>query len=133
MADGVRRALIHASDAQGQETVVSGEGTTGSQIGPDDPFFLGSGSKMITAAAVLQLVDQGLVGLDDLLADYVHFEVADPISIRHLLQHKSGLGDNDDLYDTCEPDEVLEGLAALAPSQLFTNTAWKAVDWADGG
>ena len=70
----------------------------------------------ITAVAILQLVDQGLVGLDDLLADYVDFDVATPISIRHLLQHKSGLGDNGDIYDTCDPGEVIEGLAALAAS-----------------
>jgi D-alanyl-D-alanine carboxypeptidase len=114
IADGAGSALLYVSDAEGAVTAVSGAGTNGSLIGPDDVFFLGSGSKMITAVAILQLVDQGLVGLDDLLADYVDFEVATPISIRHLLQHKSGLGDNGDIYDTCDPDEVIEGLAALA-------------------
>jgi CubicO group peptidase (beta-lactamase class C family) len=56
------------------------------------------------------------VGLDDLLADYVAFEVTTPTTIRHLLQHKSGLGDTDKIYDTCDPNEVIEGLAALAVS-----------------
>jgi D-alanyl-D-alanine carboxypeptidase len=116
LADGARRALIYVSDAQGIASAVSGEGSNGLDIAPDDAFFLGSGSKMITAVAILQLVDQGLVGLDDPLADYVDFEVATPMTVRHLLQHKSGLGEGDAIYDTCDPDEVMEGLAALAAS-----------------
>jgi D-alanyl-D-alanine carboxypeptidase len=120
IADAAGNALIHVSDQHGTTTVVSGEGENGEAIQPDDAFFLGSGSKMITAAAILQLVDQGLVGLDDLLADYVDFDVATPITIRHLLQHKSGLWDDDSIYDTCDPDVVMEGIAALAqrPSNL---------------
>jgi D-alanyl-D-alanine carboxypeptidase len=114
IADAAGRALIFVSDQHGTTTVVSGEGDNGEAIHPDDAFFLGSGSKMITAATILQLVDQGLVGLDDLLADYVDFEVATPITIRHLLQHQSGLGDDNSIYDTCDPDEVMEGLADLA-------------------
>lgn len=114
IADNAQSALIYVSDEQGVVTVVSGEGDSGQEIGANDAFFVGSTSKMITAAAILQLVDQGLVGLDDLLADYVDFDVATPIAIQHLLQHKSGLGDGDSMYDTCDPDEVMEGLAALA-------------------
>jgi CubicO group peptidase (beta-lactamase class C family) len=83
-------------------------------IEPDDVFFLGSGSKMITAATILRLVDQGHVGLDDLLADYVEFDVATPITIRHLLQHTSGLPDDNSIYETCDPDEVMDRLAAQA-------------------
>jgi D-alanyl-D-alanine carboxypeptidase len=114
IADAAGNALISVSDEDGTTTVVSGEGENGEAIQPDDAFFIGSGSKMITAAAILQLVDQDLVGLDDLLADYVGFEVATPITIRQLLQHKSGLGDDDSIYDTCDPDVVMEGLAAQA-------------------
>ena len=117
IADDAGRALIYVSDAQGISVVVSGEGSNGSPIKPGDAFFLGSASKMITAVAILQLVDQGLVGLDDMLADYVDFDVATPITIRHLLQHKSGLGDTDKIYETCDPNEVMEGLAALAASR----------------
>jgi D-alanyl-D-alanine carboxypeptidase len=69
---------------------------------------------MITAATILRLVDQGLLGLDDLLADHVDFEVATPITIRHLLQHTSVIPDDCSIYESCDPDEVLAGLAALA-------------------
>jgi D-alanyl-D-alanine carboxypeptidase len=114
IANAAGNALIYVSDQHGTTTVVSGEGEDGATIKPDDAFFIGSGSKMITAAAILQLVDQGLIGLDDLLEDYVEFEVSTPITIRHLLQHKSGLGDDDSIYDTCDPDVVMDGLAAQA-------------------
>ena len=114
IADAAGDALIFVSDEGGVFTAVSGHGDTGVAIEPDAAFFLGSGSKMITAATILRLVDQGLVGLDDLLADYVDFEVATPITIRHLLQHTSGLSDDNSIYDTCDPDEVMDGLAAQA-------------------
>ncbi|MGI9586258.1 MAG: serine hydrolase domain-containing protein [Acidimicrobiia bacterium] len=114
IADEAGDALIYVSDADGTTTVVAGEGENDEAIQADDAFFIGSGSKMITAVAVLQLVDQGLVGLDDLLEEYVEFEVSTPITIRHLLQHKSGLGDDGFFYETCDPEEVMEGLAALA-------------------
>jgi CubicO group peptidase (beta-lactamase class C family) len=126
IADSAGRALIYVSDEEGVTAVVSGEGTNGREIQAGDAFFIGSGSKMITAAAVLTLVDEGLVGLDDLLADYVDFDVATPITIRHLLQHKSGLGDNDSIYDTCDPDEVMEGLAALATSPYNSDPGTRA-------
>jgi D-alanyl-D-alanine carboxypeptidase len=113
VADAAGRALIYVSDQQGSASVVSGTGQNGLPIEGDDAFFIGSGSKMITAVAILQLVDQGLVGLDDLLATYVEFEVATPITVRHLLQHKSGLGDINSIYETCNPNEVMEGLAAV--------------------
>lgn len=114
IADAAGDALIFVSDDSGVSTAVSGQGDTGAAIESDDAFLLGSTSKMITAATILRLVDQGLVGPDDLLADYVEFEVATPITIRHLLQHTSGLSDDNSIYDTCDPDEVMEGLAAQA-------------------
>ena len=114
IADAAGDALVFVSDEGGVSTAVSGQGDTGELIESDDAFFLGSTSKMITAATILRLVDRGLVGLDDLLADYVDFEVATPITIRHLLQHTSGLPDDFSIYETCDPDEVMDGLAALA-------------------
>jgi D-alanyl-D-alanine carboxypeptidase len=116
IAEQAGRALVYVSDDNGIVSAVAGVGSDGDPLAADDAFFIGSGSKMITAVAVMQLVDQGLVGLDDLLEDYVEFEVATPITVRHLLQHQSGLGDSDAFYDTCDPAEVTAGLAALAAS-----------------
>ena len=61
------------------------------------PFVLGSVTKTITALAVAQLVDAGRVRFDDPVRRHVlHFSLRDPevaerITLRHLLTHTSGL------------------------------------------
>lgn len=67
-----------------------------SPMRPDTPQHVGSVTKTFTAVLVLQLVDQGLLALDETIARYlpegllVH---ADRITVRQLLQHTSGLRD----------------------------------------
>ena len=63
----------------------------------DTQFNLGSMNKMFTAVAILQLVEQGKLSLDDTVAealpDYPNPEIANQITIHQLLTHTSGLGD----------------------------------------
>lgn len=63
----------------------------------DTKFNIGSMSKMFTAVAVLQLMEQGKLSLDDsiveLLPGYPNTAVAGAVTIHHLLTHTSGLGD----------------------------------------
>lgn len=57
-------------------------------------FRLASVTKPFTALAVLRLMEQGRLGLDDTLATYVpDFVGGDTITIRHLLTHTAGLPD----------------------------------------
>jgi D-alanyl-D-alanine carboxypeptidase len=60
-------------------------------------FRIGSMNKMFTAVAVLQLVQQGKVHLDDLLGkylpDYPNKDVASKVTIQQLLTHMGGTGD----------------------------------------
>jgi CubicO group peptidase (beta-lactamase class C family) len=56
----------------------------------------GSMSKLYTAVAVLQMVEEGRLGLDEPLARYVDFPVENPlgdrpVTVRDLMQHRSGL------------------------------------------
>ena len=62
---------------------------------PDTIFEAGSVSKQFTAAAVLLLAEDGKLSLDDPVRKYVPElpAVDDPITIRHLLTHTSGLRD----------------------------------------
>jgi D-alanyl-D-alanine carboxypeptidase len=64
---------------------------------PRTRFALASMSKMFTATAVLQLVDAGKLRLDDTLARvlpaYPNRERAGRLTIRQLLEHSAGLGD----------------------------------------
>ena len=58
----------------------------------DHRFCIGSISKSFTAAAVLSLVEQGKVDLDSAVSTYLsRFPSGDRITVRHLLEHRSGL------------------------------------------
>ena len=63
-------------------------------ITPDTAFALGSVSKTYTAAVVLELVEEGRLGLDDPAARYLPDLTLDRrITVRMLLDHTSGLAD----------------------------------------
>jgi CubicO group peptidase (beta-lactamase class C family) len=72
-------------------------GPGGRTVTPQTPFILASASKSFTALAVMQLVESGKVDLDAPVRRYVpDFRVVDEvasaqITVRHLLQHTSGL------------------------------------------
>ena len=58
-------------------------------------FNLSSVSKQFTAMAIALLVEQGLLGLDDPVREYLPElpDYADAINIQHLLNHSSGIRD----------------------------------------
>src|SRR5690625_7094200 len=57
-------------------------------------FRVGSISKLAVSTAVMQLVEQGQVDLDEPVADLIDFEIPtrfeEPITLRHLLTHTAG-------------------------------------------
>jgi len=63
----------------------------------DTKFNLGSMNKMFTGVAIAQLAQQGKLSFDDPiikhLPDYPNKEVAEKVTIHHLLTHTSGMGD----------------------------------------
>ena len=68
----------------------------------DSVYRIGSITKMFTAAAILLLVEEEKLHLDDALTKFLPDYPADPgdnITIRHLLQHTSGLFSFTDLPD----------------------------------
>ncbi|MFI6154422.1 serine hydrolase domain-containing protein [Kitasatospora sp. NPDC051170] len=66
--------------------------TSGTPMSPDLYMRIGSVTKTMTATAVLQLVDQGKVGLDDPISKYVQgVPGGDKISVRDLGDMRSGL------------------------------------------
>lgn len=72
----------------------------GRSVTPQTPFILGSTSKSFTAMAVMQLVDEGKIQLDDPVQKYlpwfrvVDLEASSKITIRYLLNHTSGMSRN---------------------------------------
>lgn len=57
----------------------------------DKPLHIASVSKVLTAAVVLRMVDQGKIGLDDKVSKYLKGFYHDDITVRMLLNHRSGL------------------------------------------
>jgi D-alanyl-D-alanine carboxypeptidase len=67
---------------------------TGRPVVADDFFAIGSLTKMFVAVTILQLAAEGKLDLDDPLAKYLPaFPQANAITVRMLLQHRSGIGD----------------------------------------
>jgi D-alanyl-D-alanine carboxypeptidase len=62
---------------------------------PDGPFYTGSITKMFVATVVMQLVEEGLIGLDDPLSNWfpeiLEHPSGDRITVHHLLAHQSGI------------------------------------------
>ncbi|TRO47393.1 class A beta-lactamase-related serine hydrolase, partial [Candidatus Bathyarchaeota archaeon] len=61
---------------------------------PRTTYCIGSVTKPFTALAVMQLHEEGLLGLDDPIEEYVPIKVrpmGERILVRHLLSHSSGL------------------------------------------
>lgn len=87
-------------------------------------YCVGSVSKIYSTAAVMQLADEGKVGLDTPITEYIpNFKMADErykdITVRMLMDHTSGLMGsttvNSNLYDdndTYNHDHLLEDLAS---------------------
>jgi D-alanyl-D-alanine carboxypeptidase len=68
--------------------------TSGTPLEPDDAFRIGSITKTFTAVMILQLVDEGRLGLDDPVAKYLpDAPLIDGVTVRQLLNHTSGLPD----------------------------------------
>ncbi|MFN0246323.1 MAG: serine hydrolase domain-containing protein [Kofleriaceae bacterium] len=88
---------------------------TGAPVTTSSLFHLASVTKPVVATAILQLVEQGKLGLDDPVVRHLpYFRLADAnsttITLRQLLTHTSGLPDVED-YDWDQPeydDEALE-------------------------
>lgn len=65
------------------------------EIGSDHAFNIGSVTKTITAACILQMADESVLSLGDSLHQWLDtFQYINPnITIRHLLRHQSGIYD----------------------------------------
>lgn len=85
-------------------------------------FRAGSVSKVVTAAALLRLHDEGLVDLDEDIRPYVPAmqDRPEPITFRQLAGHLGGIRHYDyaDYFNTTRHDEVTDGLAIFVGDSL---------------
>src|SRR6478735_5955695 len=141
--DGFLPAALDRTDIPGAAVAVVHDGAvlttrgygwadTGTESGeavPVDPdrtlFRPGSVSKLVTATAVMQLVESGDVDLDIDVAEYVDIDVPrafdDPITLRHLLTHTAGFEERIRGLIGAEgtPVDLRAALATDPPEQVY--------------
>ena len=74
----------------------SADRSTGRPVEPETRFDIGSLTKLFTSTAILRLAQEGRLGLDDPIGKYLDGfapQIAEQVTIRHLLQHRSGFDD----------------------------------------
>ncbi|HYH44861.1 MAG TPA: serine hydrolase [Thermoanaerobaculia bacterium] len=129
-ADGPGVAVIVVQD--GKTLLRKGYGMAdlerGVAVEPDMVFRIGSMTKQFTAVALLQLVRDGKVRLDDPLAKYVpDFPGADTVTVEHLLTHTSGIKSY-----TGVPSFMARLREDMTPAQLVDTVRQEPADFAPG-
>lgn len=141
---GYPAALAAVSDSKGESAGVAvGKGNleTGQAPPMDGEVRVGSNTKTFVAVVVMQMVQEGKVGLDEPIETYlpglIKGEGVDgsKITVRQLLQHTSGLPDFEEtLFGTTDvfqyryhyvtPRDILDS-ALSKPAQFEPGTQWK--------
>lgn len=133
MQQELRRHRLTAAYAvvAGGEVLLDGAyDPAGTPVTPDTPFEIGSITKSMTASAILQLRDKGLLDLDAPVQRYLPWfrlanaEASARITIRHLLNHAGGIArgaegsvvvqDYDRIYPSVEAG--VRGLHSIKPA-----------------
>jgi CubicO group peptidase (beta-lactamase class C family) len=130
---GVPGAVVGVD--HGGELDLAGYGSTrldhGRPVDASTLFQIGSTAKTFTAAAMMALVDQGRVALDERVRHYLpdlrlHDEAAAAnLTVGQLLNHTAGWDGGDSWVDTGEGDDAVEravGLLAELPQQFAPGT-----------
>lgn len=104
-------------------------------VTPNDAYLIGSVTKTLTSARILQLADEGVLSIDDSLNVWLDtMQYINPnITIRQLLQHTSGIhdvlatpGQQDsllaDISKIWTPEELIEKF--IQPPLFQAGTAW---------
>ncbi|GGT02188.1 serine hydrolase domain-containing protein [Nonomuraea spiralis] len=122
--DGLAGAVVSVRERDGRTTTwTSGtaeRGTGRPMVGGDGRFRAASVTKPVIAAAVMRLVADGKVSLDEQVEHYLPGSLRGArVTVRQLLQHTSGLPEYFDLVDWTKPAVPADHLA-LALARPFT-------------
>lgn len=98
----------------------------------DDQFQISSDSKMFTATAIMLLRAQGKLDYDDDVRLYIPELPYEGVTIRHLLNHRSGLPRYDSMADEFWPDRT-KPLSNEAMIRLFAQYKPDPYGTPDGG
>jgi len=124
--DGPGGAVIVVQD--GKTLLRKGYGTADLELGvpakPEMVFRIASMTKQFTAVAILQLVKEGKVKLDDPLSKFVPgYPGAEALTVQHLLTHTSGIMSYNDvrgygstIREDRTPMQLVEGIRNEKPN-----------------
>ena len=136
---GVTGVQARVITENGDRVVTSGVADTlgAEPVDPDGYFRIGSDTKPFVATVVLQLVGEGRLTLDDTVEEHLPGVVSGNgndgslITVRHLLQHTSGIHDDYPGFDT--PEQYLEGrFHPYPPEELVARAMRHRPDFAPG-
>ncbi|MFD4874102.1 serine hydrolase domain-containing protein [Streptomyces sp. NPDC058420] len=147
-AEALRAALAGLPDSDATAALVRVGGTDGAWRGsagvhdlesgaaadPDARFRAGSTTKVVTAATVLRLAAQGKVDLDTPVQHYLPgllTKAFEPISVRQLLNHTSGIQAGDGFGDAFE-DQYAHRFDTLTPRQVVASAVAKGPEFSPG-
>ena len=94
---------------------------TGAPVTPDMLFRLGSTTKMFTAAALVQLAEQGKIKLNEPIGTYIkdlHPRVA-ALTADQLLSHMTGLSDEAPMYGPQDEAALAENIRSWREDRFF--------------
>jgi D-alanyl-D-alanine carboxypeptidase len=148
-AVALRAALAGLPDSDATAALVRVGGTDGTWRGsagvhdlasgaaadPDARFRAGSTTKVVTAATVLRLAAQGRVDLDTPVQRYLPgllTKAFEPVSVRQLLNHTSGIQAGDGFGDAFE-DQYAHRFDTLTPRQVVASAVAKGPEFRPGG
>ena len=98
-------------------------------VKPETIFQSGSVGKQFTATAVMMLVEEGKIGLDDSITKYFPEAPAtwEPVTVRHLLSHTGGFTDYPKDFDFRKDytEAELFKVVAAIPLAFPPGTKWK--------
>jgi CubicO group peptidase (beta-lactamase class C family) len=97
-------------------------------VKPETLFQSGSVGKQFTATAIMMLVEEGKIGLDDSITKYLPDAPATwkPVTVRHLLSHTGGFTDypkNFDFRKDRDEEELLK-IVERIPLAFPPGTSW---------
>ncbi|MGW3312608.1 serine hydrolase domain-containing protein [Streptomyces sp. NPDC001073] len=147
-AEALRAALAGLPNADATAALVRVGGTDGAWRGsagvhdlesgaaadPDARFRAGSTTKVVTAATVLRLAAQGKVDLDTPVQHYLPgllTKAFEPVSVRQLLNHTSGIQAGDGFGDAFE-DQYAHRFDTLTPRQVVASAVAKGPEFGPG-
>ncbi|MFG2951089.1 serine hydrolase domain-containing protein [Streptomyces adustus] len=147
-AEALRAAIAGLPDADATAALVRIGGTDGAWRGsagvhdlasgraadPDARFRAGSTTKVVTAAVVLKLAAQGRIDLDTPAQHYLPglFTPAfEPITVRQLLNHTSGIRAGDGWDDSFE-EQYAHRFDTLTPRQVVRSAVAKGPEFRPG-